>query len=641
MTFLFSQGITQRRERFDVATANQLGSPSITSPTFSDVQWQSSSNNATRSASKGCDLQLTIRPKLVSSPAEPLITSWSPQSSSPSDSPKGNDRQPKAKLCQGSPEGKLGFSSPSAKQAVTRSHKKSRLSAAQIKQCSLIFDRSALLREHLDNQGISYSDIPLSAILPLVQGLKLPFDLLFRSLAICDQKIAGLPILAHSEKFVLSSRGLQIGPCKFLNLPISMVDCAPEQCSNGDRDNRVCGRTFISTEMGDPLKHNDSVEKVRRGMNRKNLWRCGDDLSFTLDFAQDMFEPLTSKKFDVIDTEEREEKKKRNCLLASRIDFSNIIRRIIELEDGNTSPLRPGGNYYRSILSALSMRPVRLGKSDMYFSRTSTGKIPMTSPTALVVPFDSPFSGPRWPRMCREFDFLCFIRLITEIQKNFIVLKPISQFSASSPSSLSSSCVAAVPSTPRGFLSSNYKLTWVSPALMSGHHNLNKTRVKANANANANANDSKKNNENKTKTKQGVNLLSLFAHTPSTELKDLVSRLATHESFMTKARWGPDAQRIWVCGVPVSDGSTNGTYSGSDKANGTDVEKSKTAPVDEGGGEGPEGQKCDAQQEQEQQHQHQQQQDQEQEQAQKKQQRGSKWWVLYLLNRRLARFILY
>ena len=612
MAPLIPHGITLRRERFDVATASQLGSPSTPSPTFSDIQWQSTFNNTTRPALKDRDLQLTIKPEVKPCPAEDLSSDCSPYSSSPIDLQKGTDRKPTTSYrCQDPNQRKPGFgtTTSSANQPAIKSHRRSRLTAAQVKQCSLIFARSALLREQYDGRGISYSDIPLSVIFPLVQGLKLPFDLLFRSLAICDAKIAGLPIKAHSEKFVLSSCGLEVGSCKFLNLPINRVDTCSAKCLNGDRNDRVCGRTLVSTELGvPPFKRNETRGKIRSGKDWKSLWRCGDNLSFTIDFAREMVEPPRSRIIKVTGTERTAGKQKQGPLLASRISFSNIIRRIVESEDGNISPWGPNGNCCRSRWSDASRRRSRQLKNYTGMRKAFPHKFPTGLPRALIIPFDPPVTSPRSPRLYREFDFLCFIRLVTEMQKYFLIVKPMVRCSSPQTASIS-----------HHILSSNYKLAWVSPALTSGKFNLNKTNANANATANNNNNKSK-NNETLPKVNHDANLLSLFVHTPITELEDLVAHLAKQESFMTKTRWGPDAQRIWVCGVLVSDGkfddSSAGSPAGTGKANGADAEESTKAAVevDDGGGGD------------------------EHEQRQNPQRRN-KWWVLFLLNRKLARYI--
>jgi len=64
---------------------------------------------------------------------------------------------------------------------------------------------------------------------PLTYGhisdeLNLSYPLLFNSVCICDPKISGYPIQQHSENFKLGSRGLQVGACKFLNLPYGYLD---------------------------------------------------------------------------------------------------------------------------------------------------------------------------------------------------------------------------------------------------------------------------------------------------------------------------------------------------------------------------------------------------------------------------------
>ena len=512
--------------------------------------------------------------------------------------------------------------------------RRGRLTAVQIKQCSLIFARSALLREQYDRQGISYPDIPMSAIFSVLQDLKLPFGLLFRSLAICDGKIAGLPIKAHSEKFVLSSCGLEVGSCKFLNLPLNGVDRCSSKYGDGDDDDDdddVCGRTYINTELGGgPFKYSESGGKTGSGAYWKTMSRCGDDLSFTLDFAREMIEPSKSQKVKVASAERTEGKKGRTHLLASRIDFSDIVRRIIELEDGDLSPWGPNGNHSRQLWSMVSQHRSEQPKSHVNMKKAFPYHWPTESPTTLIIPFDPPTTSPRRRHLYREFDFLCFIRLITEIQKYFLIVKPISQCSSASASasSSSSSSPSPGPSSPeaastshRALLSSRYQLAWTSPALASGYISVNKTKTKTNENERI-----KQNNPNRE-----ANILSLLDHhTPFTELNDLLSHMAKHKSFMTKARWGPDAQRIWVCGVPVSDGSSagggsatnanvNGNGNGNDNVNGTDAEKSKTAAADgrRAGLERP-GQ---------------------QQQQQQTSQRRNKWWVLFLLKRRLTRYI--
>ena len=695
------QGITPRRERFQVATANQLGEPSGPSPTFSDVHWHSDIGPSQRKqlACLHGDLQLTIRPGSIVQSASGKNTSsdCSPLSISPAN-PQNDDGSPALRpVRQNKHErGPEAGSSSLHRHPDKPKKKKSGLTAMQVRQYNRFFSRSALLRQEYDGKFVHSSDIPLSVVFSLLQDVKLPFGLVFRSLAICDAKINGFPIKVHSKGFVFSSCGLQVGSCKFLNLPFCCHDTA---YTNNDKtidcghDDGVCGRPFVSTEKAGATKR-DSLSKKNKGSSRDKIMekaRC--ELAYALNFAQEMVEPVNSKESMVPRNIIR---RKQSYLLASRMDFSDIVRQIFEAETPRILKLRRMRSHHPvpskvAVVAAAAAadnddgcaeRTARL-LSDLIFDAIKSlelckGQAPLTTPCQPAAPqLNQPPSRP-----CRTFDFLCLARLVTEMHKYFLILIPAARCSASPSASPSQATATAATtltpasasqppphppaSNPHQTLASNYKVAWISSALAAKHNSANYVNYvncvnDANNQKNSNNNNNKNTKNNKTTNTIPTNkalLPSFLQNTPNTELNILTTHLAQHESFMAKARWGLNGQRVWICGVPVYDGSAAISADGCRRSRnhrhrrsdgegesdtGTDGAHARDDKVnvnvnggDVGNERGQHGKGVRGQQQQQQQEEEKHEEENKEGKQQQQQQKENMWWVLFLLGERLA-----
>ena len=650
------EGITPRRVRFQVATANQLGEPAVPSPSFSTVQWQDTTSPRQKKKldHPDGDLQLTIRsePVIQSVTEQKPQSDFSPLSTLPMgaqiDDISAASRSPRQKnYVQGSK-----ISIPLVHRYPKKSKKmKSQTMSAQLQHYDRFFARSALLRREYDIGAIRSSEIPLLIVFSLLQGLKLPFDLLFGSLAICDAKLNGFPIKAQSHGFKLSSCGLQVGSCNFLNLPFSHQN-ATDMYNHNDG---MYGRPFISTEQRDAEEQDTSFKanrKKNKGKSAKN------QLVYAINFAQKMINPVESTKSMAT---RGKRSKQQTYLLASRIDFGEVARYFIAADHWKKSS-HPENNQYLQAAPAASkeVMPAATNDGDVRFTTQISEDSNMVTIKRLALNNKQPISTmSRQPQTadqnlsmhhpCRTLDFLCLARLVTEMQKHFIVLKPTVRCIASPPLSSLQPTTQMPICSPHHILTSNHKPLWISSSLATKHDQANhinspiktagksksKGKSKSNGSSNRNSHGNSESNNNKNDNAKGI--LSSFKHSTDTELDILNAYLAQHESFMAKARWGPNAQRVWICGVPVYDGCIAGCggddESGNNNGN-TDADsngksdggcrsENSHAHIDNGNLK-----------------------DKDRERKQSKEQherepRQDKWWVLFLLGRRLAACVQY
>lgn len=118
--------------------------------------------------------------------------------------------------------------SDSSKTSVTNSTPSSRTNSpyvtnpqqSKVDEMCLLLLQTREIKQAVRSLGWRLSSTPSTS----PDELNFPYPRLFTSLCICDPNITGYPIQLHTPAFALGPRGMQLGACKFLNLPFGDHD---------------------------------------------------------------------------------------------------------------------------------------------------------------------------------------------------------------------------------------------------------------------------------------------------------------------------------------------------------------------------------------------------------------------------------